>query len=47
MHYWARIAEQYRPDRTVVSDVDDPTFAFMRVDWDGTTRMDPSTPSAM
>jgi phosphoglucomutase len=47
VHYWARIAEQYRLDLTVVSEVVDPTFAFMTVDWDGQIRMDPSSPYAM
>jgi len=47
VHYWARIAEHYRLDLTVVSDVVDPTFAFMTVDWDGQIRMDPSSPYAM
>ena len=47
VHYWARIAEHYRLDLTVVSEVVDPTFAFMTVDWDGQIRMDPSSPYAM
>jgi len=47
VHYWARIAEQHRLDLTVVSDVVDPTFGFMTVDWDGKIRMDPSSPHAM
>jgi phosphoglucomutase len=47
VHYWARIADQYRLDLTVVSDVVDPTFSFMTVDWDGQIRMDPSSPYAM
>jgi phosphoglucomutase len=47
VHYWARIAEHYRLDLTVVSDVVDPTFHFMTVDWDGQIRMDPSSPYAM
>jgi phosphoglucomutase len=47
VHYWARIAEQHRLDLTVVSDVVDPTFAFMTLDWDGQIRMDPSSPYAM
>jgi phosphoglucomutase len=47
VHYWARIAEQHRLDLTVVSDVVDPTFSFMTVDWDGQIRMDPSSPYAM
>ena len=47
VHYWARIAEQYRLHLTVVSDVVDETFRFMTVDWDGRIRMDPSSPYAM
>ena len=47
VHYWAPIAERYGLDLTVVSDVVDPTFGFMTVDWDGRIRMDPSSPSAM
>jgi len=47
VHYWNRIADQYRLDLTVVSDVVDPTFAFMTMDWDGKIRMDPSSPYAM
>ena len=47
VHYWARIAEQHRLDLNVVSDVVDPTFRFMTVDWDGQIRMDPSSPYAM
>ena len=47
VHYWSRIADQYRLDLTVVSDVVDPTFGFMTMDWDGKIRMDPSSPYAM
>ena len=47
VHYWARIAEQHRLDLSVVSEVVDPTFGFMTVDWDGKIRMDPSSPYAM
>ena len=47
VNYWAPIAERYGLDLTVVSDVVDPTFSFMTVDWDGRIRMDPSSPSAM
>ncbi|MDQ6640274.1 MAG: phosphoglucomutase (alpha-D-glucose-1,6-bisphosphate-dependent) [Pseudomonadota bacterium] len=47
VHYWARIAEHYRIDLTVVSDVVDATFRFMTLDWDGKIRMDPSSPYAM
>jgi phosphoglucomutase len=47
VHYWAPIAERYQLDLTVVSDVVDPQFAFMSVDWDGKIRMDPSSKYAM
>jgi len=47
VHYWARIAEHYRLDLTVVSDAVDATFRFMTLDWDGQIRMDPSSPYAM
>ena len=47
VHYWAAIAERYQLDLTVVSEVVDPTFGFMTLDWDGQIRMDPSSPFAM
>jgi phosphoglucomutase len=47
VHYWARIAERYKLALTVVSDVVDPTFGFMTLDWDGRIRMDPSSTFAM
>lgn len=47
VHYWARIAERYQLDLSVVSDGVDPTFRFMTLDWDGRIRMDPSSPYAM
>jgi phosphoglucomutase len=47
VHYWARIAEQYKIDMTVVSDEVDSTFHFMTLDWDGRIRMDPSSSYAM
>ena len=47
VHYWARIAEQYKFDLEVVSDEVDPQFGFMTVDWDGRIRMDPSSKYAM
>jgi phosphoglucomutase len=47
VHYWARIAERFRIDLTVVSEQVDPSFAFMTQDWDGRIRMDPSSPYAM
>jgi phosphoglucomutase len=47
VHYWARIAERYKLDLSVVNDEVDPTFRFMTLDWDGKIRMDPSSPYAM
>ncbi len=47
VHYWARIAEHYRIDLTVVSEEVDPQFGFMTLDWDGKIRMDPSSSYAM
>ena len=47
VHYWGRIAEQYRLDLTVISERVDPTFSFMSLDWDGRVRMDPSSAYAM
>ena len=47
VHYWPRIAEQYRLDLTVVNEAVDPTFRFMTLDWDGKIRMDPSSSYAM
>jgi phosphoglucomutase len=45
--YWGLIAERYGLPLTVVSDVVDPTFRFMSVDWDGKIRMDCSSVYAM
>jgi phosphoglucomutase len=47
VHYWGRIAERYGLDLTVVNEAVDPTFRFLRCDWDGRIRMDPSSPYAM
>lgn len=47
VHYWAAIADRYKLDLTVVSDVVDPRFGFMTLDWDGQIRMDPSSGYAM
>jgi len=47
VRYWGLIAERYGIPLTVVSDVVDPTFRFMTVDWDGRIRMDCSSPYAM
>ncbi len=41
--YWQAIAEHYKLDLSVVSDVIDPTFRFVPLDWDGQIRMDPSS----
>ncbi|MFY1679775.1 MULTISPECIES: phosphoglucomutase (alpha-D-glucose-1,6-bisphosphate-dependent) [unclassified Streptomyces] len=45
--YWARIAERYRLDLTVVNPLTDPTWRFMTLDWDGKIRMDCSSSHAM
>ncbi|HEY5086920.1 MAG TPA: phosphoglucomutase (alpha-D-glucose-1,6-bisphosphate-dependent) [Gemmatimonadaceae bacterium] len=45
--YWAMIADRYKVPITVVSEMVDPTFRFMTVDWDGKIRMDCSSPYAM
>lgn len=47
VHYWKAIADQYQLNLTVVSEIVDPTFSFMTVDWDGQIRMDPSSQYAM
>lgn len=47
VHYWKYIQEHYHLDLTVVSEIVDPTFRFMTVDWDGQIRMDPSSTYAM
>ncbi len=47
VHYWARIAEYYRLNLTVINDQVDSTFDFMSLDWDGRIRMDPSSGYAM
>jgi phosphoglucomutase len=47
VNYWARIAERYRFDLTVLNAEVDPTFRFMTADWDGRIRMDPSSSHAM
>ena len=47
VHYWARIAEHYNVNLSVVSEQVDPQFGFMTADWDGKIRMDPSSPYAM
>jgi phosphoglucomutase len=47
VHFWRPIIERYGIAATIVSDVVDPTFRFMTVDWDGKIRMDCSSPYAM
>jgi phosphoglucomutase len=47
VQYWARIAERFHLDLTVVNTTVDPRFAFMPVDHDGKIRMDCSSPYAM
>jgi phosphoglucomutase len=47
VHYWQPVIERYGLAATIVSDVVDPTFRFMTVDWDGKIRMDCSSPYAM
>jgi phosphoglucomutase len=47
VHFWQPIIERYRIAATIVSDVVDPTFRFMTLDWDGKIRMDCSSPYAM
>jgi phosphoglucomutase len=45
--YWGEIADRYELPLSVVSDVVDPSFRFMTLDWDGRIRMDCSSPYAM
>jgi phosphoglucomutase len=45
--YWPRIAERYGIPMTMQHETVDPTFRFMRLDWDGAIRMDCSSPYAM
>jgi phosphoglucomutase len=45
--YWGPISERWGFAVDVVSDIVDPTFSFMCVDWDGKIRMDCSSPFAM
>ena len=47
VRYWSAIAERHKIPLSVVSDVVDPTFRFMTLDWDGKIRIDCSSPYAM
>jgi len=45
--YWSRISERFGVPLTIQHAYADPTFRFMRLDWDGKIRMDCSSPYAM
>jgi phosphoglucomutase len=45
--YWSRIADTHDLEITVVNPLVDPTWRFMTLDWDGSIRMDCSSPYAM
>ena len=45
--YWPRIAEKFGLKLSIRDVHPDPTFRFMRLDWDGRIRMDCSSPYAM
>lgn len=47
VHYWPRIAEQYKLPLEDLNLYVDPTFRFMTLDWDSRIRMDCSSPYAM
>ena len=47
VHYWPRIAEQYKLPLEVLNPYVDQTFRFMTLDWDSRIRMDCSSPNAM
>jgi phosphoglucomutase len=43
IHYWDRVADQYKLDLTVTDATVDPTFKTVPCDWDGRIRMDCSS----
>ncbi len=43
VHYWPDIADRYGCNIEVINPLVDPTFRFLRRDWDGQLRMDPSS----
>ncbi|MGW1979730.1 phosphoglucomutase (alpha-D-glucose-1,6-bisphosphate-dependent) [Streptomyces sp. NPDC001889] len=45
--YWDRIGEHYGLDLTVMNPVVDPRWPFLSLDWDGSIRMDCSSPHTM
>jgi phosphoglucomutase len=47
VYFWEPIVETYGLNIELVSNVVDPTFSFMHVDWDGKIRMDCSSRFAM
>jgi len=47
VHYWPRIAEQYKLHIDILNPYVDQTFRFMTLDWDSRIRMDCSSPNAM
>ena len=47
VNFWPAIAEHYRFALEVLNPRVDPAFAFLRCDWDGQLRMDPSSPPVM
>jgi len=47
VHYWGPFVERYGIAIDIVNPAVDPTFRFMRIDWDGKIRMDCSSPYAM
>jgi len=47
VHYWARIAERYAINLSIINTQIDPQFGFVPLDWDGKIRMDPSSSFAM
>lgn len=47
VNFWPAIAEHYRFSLEILNSRVDPTFAFLRCDWDGQLRMDPSSPPVM
>ncbi len=47
MRFWPAVATYHRFELDVLTPVLDPTFWFLRRDWDGQLRMDPSSPAVM
>lgn len=45
--YWPAIRDRYELNLSVLGPGVDPQWAFMSLDWDGSIRMDPSSPHAM